>query len=331
LWELDLSSSYFVAIFAPMRNLYLACFCLCCLCLACKHANEYKNRVTTVENIPESELLARPAFDLQGHRGARGLMPENTIEACQKAIDLGVNTLELDLVVSRDSQLVVSHEHFLNASICLGMQGDTLTEEQGKKINLYEMVLADIQKCDCGSLGNPKFPEQKKIKTFKPTLRQLVQATEAYAKKHKKGSLLFYNLEIKSEPKTDSTHHPKPNFFAELVYQEIKALRIMERTTIQSFDVRPLQEMKKLNEEISLAYLVENRLPLKENIQKLGFVPTIYSPMQERLTEAEIKQAHELGMKVIPWTVNEKADMTRLQKWKVDGIITDYPNRFQEK
>jgi glycerophosphoryl diester phosphodiesterase len=312
-----------------MRFRLFTLFVLTCL-WACSDEAAYKDRVKTVENIPESELLVKPTFDLQGHRGARGLMPENTIEACQKAIDLGVNTLELDLVITKDSQVVVSHEPFINAQICLGMQGDTLTEEQAKKMNIYQMSLAEVQKCDCGSLGNPKFPEQKKIKTFKPSLRQLVQATEAYSKKHKKGALLFYNLEIKSEAKTDSTHHPKPDLFVELVYQEIKHLRILERTTIQSFDVRPLQEMKKLNEEISLALLVENQLPLKENIQKLGFVPTIYSPYFERLTEAEIKQAKEMGMKVIPWTVNEKKDMTRLQKWKVDGLITDYPDRFQD-
>ena len=87
--------------------------------------------------------------------------------------------------------------------------------------------------------------------------------------------------------------------------------------------------MKKLNEEISLAFLVENTLPLKENIKKLGFVPAIYSPMFERLTEAEVKQAQEMGMKVIPWTVNEVKDMKKMLKLKVDGIITDYPNRFQ--
>lgn len=313
-----------------MRFLYIILACLACQLLACKHPNEYKNRVTTVEHIPEAELLAKPTFDLQGHRGARGLMPENSILACQTAIDWGVNTLELDLVITKDSQIVVSHEPFINALICLGRQGDTLTEKEGEKLNLYEMTLSEVQQCDCGSLGNPKFPSQKKVKTSKPTLRELVKATEQYAKKIKKGNLLFYNLEIKSTPKTDSTHHPKPDAFAELVYQEIKNLRILERTTIQSFDVRALQEMKKLNEEVSLAFLVENTLPLKENIKLLGFVPTIYSPYYQRLTENEINQAHEMGMKVIPWTVNEPKDMKRLKKMKIDGLITDYPDRFSE-
>ncbi len=312
-----------------MNILWLICGLACLLCLACKHPNEYKNRVTTIENIPESELMVVPTFNLQGHRGARGLYPENSIIACKTAVDLGVNTLELDLIISKDSQIVVSHESYLNTLICLGLQGDTLKEEQGKAIILYQMSLADIQKCDCGSLGNPKFAGQKKIKTVKPTLRELVQVIEKYAKKRNKSFPLFYNLEIKSLPTTDSTHHPKPDVFADFVYQEIKYLRIIERTTIQSFDVRALQAMKKLNEEISIALLVENSLPLRENIKKLGFVPTIYSPNFERLTENEIKQAHELGMKVIPWTVNEKKDMMRLQKLKVDGIITDYPNRFQ--
>ncbi len=302
----------------------------CLFCLSCKHPNEYQNRVSTIENIPESELLTKPNFDLQGHRGARGLMPENSIEGCLKAIELGVNTLELDLVITKDSQVVVSHEPYFNALICTGRQGDTLTEEQGRKMNIYAMVLAEVQSCDCGSMGHPKFPSQKKLKTYKPTLRELVQATENYSKKNRKGTLLLYNIEIKSDLKTDSIDHPKPDVFVDLVYQELKNLRIIERTTVQSFDERALQEMKKLNEEISLAFLVENRLPLKENIKKLGFIPTIYSPDYQRLTESEIKQAHDMGMKVIPWTVNEPKDMIRLQKWKVDGLITDYPDRFQK-
>ena len=280
---------------------------------ACQNSSDNPPRVTTVQHIPEDDMLAAPIFNLQGHRGARGLYPENTIEACQAALDLGVNTLELDLVISKDSQIVVSHEPFISAMICLGMQGDTLKETQEKDLNIYQMSLADVQRCDCGSLKHPKFPEQKKLKTFKPTLRQLVEAVESHAKKHRKRNLpFFYNLEIKSTPKTDSTHHPKPDVFADFVYQELKALKIVERTTIQSFDVRALQEMKKLNEEISLAFLVENTLPLKENIKKLGFVPAIYSPMFERLTEAEVKQAQEMGMKVIPWTVNEVKDMKKM-------------------
>jgi len=316
-----------MSLFTRLLSLFVFAFFVA---ISCKHTNEYKNRVTTIKNIPESELMLMPTFNLQGHRGARGLYPENSIIACKEAIDIGVNTLELNLVISKDSQIVVSHESFMNAIICLGAQGDTLKEEDGKKIKLYDLTVAEIQRHDCGSLGNIAFPEQKKQKTYKPTLQELVQTIEKYAEKRNKSFPLFYNLEIKSSPETDSTHHPKPDVFADFVYQEIKKLHIMERTTIQSFDIRALQEIHKLNEEISLSLLVDNKSPLKENIKRLGFLPTIYSPHFERLTEAEVKQAHEMGMKVIPWTVNEKKDMLRLQKMLVDGIITDYPNRFQK-
>ena len=209
--------------------------CIYCL-FGCRDDDKLPNRVSTINNIPESEILINPAFNLQGHRGARGLYPENSIEGCLYALDLGVNTLELDLVVSKDSQLVVSHEPYLNHEICLGENRDTLTSEKAKKMCLYFMTLATIQKYDCGSLGNPKFPEQKKLKTKKPSFAQLVAAVEQHLKL-KKLPLCFYNIEIKTKPETDSLQHPKPTEFASLVYQAISDLKLIDRVTVQSFEI----------------------------------------------------------------------------------------------
>jgi glycerophosphoryl diester phosphodiesterase len=297
--------------------------------LACQSPTSNQPRVTNVKNLPDEEMILNPEFDLQGHRGCRGLLPENSIPAFLKAVDLGVNTLELDVVVSKDNQIVVSHEPFFSAEISLTPKGDTMQPEQEKKMNLYQMTVAEIQAFDCGSRGNPRFPQQQKMKVFKPTLRQAIDTVEKYVK-NKKLKPVFYNIETKCLPIGDSIYHPKPDEFAQLLYNELKALKLLERVYIQSFDVRTLQAFKKLNEEIPLVLLVENKFPLEDNLKKLGFTPSIYSPNFERLTAEEVKKAHDLGMKVIPWTVNEVKDMRSVQRLGVDGLITDYPNRFKE-
>lgn len=269
------------------------------------------------------------AFDLQGHRGARGLMPENSIPGFLKAVDLGVNTLELDVVVSKDKKIILSHEPFFSPEICHDAKGDSILPNQQEAYNIFQFTAEEIQSFDCGSWGNPRFPEQNAQKTHKPTLKEMVNRVEAYIA-DKEDRKIFYNIETKSSPEGDSIFHPAPEEFAEILYQEIKALKILDRVFIQSFDVRTLQEFKKLNEEIPLVLLVNNRNSLEANLKQLGFTPSVYSPEYKRLTPAEVKRAKELGMKVIPWTVNEPDDMRKMLRLEVDGLITDYPNRFNK-
>jgi glycerophosphoryl diester phosphodiesterase len=304
-------------------------FLILIFCCACNKDQKRFHRVQNVKDLPEEEFLVRPDFDLQGHRGARGLMPENSIPAFLLALDLGVNTLEMDVVISQDKQVVVSHEPFFSAEISLTEQGDTIKPEDEKKYNIYEMTLNQIRKFDCGSRGNERFPEQKKQKVHKPALSEVVQAVEQHIKTRKLKEV-YYNIEIKSKPETDSIFHPKPAEFASLLHQSLKDLKILDRVFIQSFDVRALQSFKKINQEVPLVFLVENKLSLAQNLKKLGFTPSVYSPYFELLSAEEVRKAHDLGMKVIPWTVNEIADMKRIQRMGVDGLITDYPNRFKE-
>ena len=121
---------------------------------------------------------AQPALDIQGHRGARGLMPENTVPSFIHALTLGVTTLELDVVVSRDSQVVVSHEPFLSSTICLSPDGKAIPVEEEKRYNLYQMDYDDIRRADCGSKGNPRFPEQRKMAVAKPLLTEVIDSVE---------------------------------------------------------------------------------------------------------------------------------------------------------
>jgi glycerophosphoryl diester phosphodiesterase len=271
--------------------------------------------------------LLRADFDWQGHRGCRGLLPENSIPAFLKALELGVTTLELDLAVSRDSQLIVSHEPWLNHDICLKADGSPITKEEAEKQLIWKMTAAEIQRCDCGSRGNPRFKEQKAMRTVKPTLRQVVEAVRKQADFLRKPMPLF-NIEIKSQPNFDELRTPSVSTFAKLVFNEIHALKIADKVCIQSFDPRPLEAIHRLDPKQTTALLVENGDGLAANLKRLSFSPTIYSPFYQLISNKTVDSCHTSRLKIIPWTVNDTADMRLLINMGVDGIITDYPDRI---
>ena len=270
-------------------------------------------------------------FDIEGHRGCRGLMPENTIPAFLKALELGVTTLEMDVVISKDRQVVVSHEPYFNAAFSIKPDGTPVDKKEQKDLVLYQMNYADIKQYDTGSNGNPTYPEQQKLKTYKPLLSEVIEQAEAY-RKAKNLPAFSYNIELKSEPSEYNKSQPEPAFFCDLV-QEIIAKRLPpERVVIQSFDFAVLKQWKKGVQagkypDVRLSALVENLRSPEKNLEELGFTPDIYSPYFKLLSQDKIARLHEKNIRVIPWTVNQQDDMVRLKKWGVDGLITDYPNR----
>lgn len=275
-------------------------------------------------------MSAQTPFDWQGHRGARGLMPENSIPAFRKALDLGVTTLELDVVISRDKQVVVSHEPFFSSEICAGPEGKAITKGEEKSRNIYQYTWQQIKGFDCGSRGNPRFPEQQKQKAHKPLLSEVIRAMEAY-RKEKNLPPFRYNVEIKSTPAGDNVFHPEVPEFSQLVYGVLSGQLTPERYTLQSFDFRVLRYWREKYPDVQLVALTEDTKGVDKNLQELGFTPAFYSPYYKLLTGREaVEKIHRLGMKVIPWTVNDPADMKRLKAWGVDGIITDYPDRITE-
>ena len=271
--------------------------------------------------------VAQSNFLKQGHRGCRGLMPENTIAAMKKAIDLGMQVLELDVVISKDKQVVVSHDTYFAADISLKPSGDTISTEEAKNYILYGMTYEEIKKYDVGKKHNVKFPQQENFAAYKPLLSVLIDAADMYAKAQGK-PLPFYNIEIKSEQKTDGIEHPAPPEFVALVLAVLQNKNIMERMNIQSFDVRPLQLIHQQYPSIKLAYLTANKKTVSENIAELGFTPYFYSPYYKMVNRESVEFCHAQGMKIIPWTVNTKAEIEELKNLNVDGIITDYPNLF---
>lgn len=265
-------------------------------------------------------------FDLQGHRGARGLLPENTIPSFLKAAEIGVDTIEMDLVVTADSMLLVSHEPWFNHKISTKPNGEPVTESEAMELNIYEMTYEETQQYDVGKRGNPDFPDQKPMEVTKPLLTDAVQAIENFAEENNSDPL-YYNIETKSQPQYYNVMVPEPEVFAQLVYDEISALGIMDRAIIQSFDVNTLIAMRDIDPDVALALLVENRDGPDANLQKLGFTPAIYSPYYRLVDQALIDKGGQLDMKIIPWTINEVPEMKQLLELGVDGIITDYPDR----
>ena len=278
-----------------------------------------------------STFAQQKHFEIQGHRGCRGLLPENTIPAFLRAIDEGVETLELDVVISKDKKVVVSHDPFFNPQMSTSPSGTPLTvETQG---NLYELTYAKIKKYDVGLRGNPNFPEQEKIAVYKPLLQKMIKTAEKYAKKMGVAPLK-YNIELKSLPEEYRKSQPEVVEFSNLVHDIIFKLLPAERVTIQSFDFNILKHWYgKIRvgeyEKASLSALIE---PFDDNdvdvvLNKIGFKPEVWSPYFKQLDELKVSKLKSLGIRIIPWTVNEIEDMHAMKKIGCDGLITDYPNR----
>jgi len=280
------------------------------------------------------------AFDLQAHRGGRGLTPESTLAGFRNAIALGVTTLETDLAVTKDDVLVLSHEPHLNPDLVRGPDGKWL---EGAGPTIHSLTLAELKTYDIGRL-NPatkygqQFPAQTPHDGERfPTLAELYAMA---------GPGVRFNIETKIDPtKPDQTVDPQ--HFTKLVIDAIRAAKMQRRITIQSFDWRTLIEAKRLAPEIETVCLtIESRdmntvgpkpspwlagLDVKNSgsILQLARIAgcSAWSPFWRNVTAATIVEAHALGLKVIPWTVNDPAEMKRLIDLKVDGLITDYPDR----
>ena len=275
------------------------------------------------QSISEISYEGR-SLDIQGHRGMRGLFPENSIIGFIKALELGVNTLELDIVMSMDTQLVVSHEPFISSAICQYPGGGKISKEIEKELNIYQMTYQEIKAFDCGSLFYDNFPLQEKKKISKPLLSEVLDTVERLA--ISRGRPVQYNIELKSKLGLEGIYHPEVASFCDATYQMINDQIDWRRIIIQSFDFRILQYFKQHYPAVSLSLLIENKVSWNLNIDSLGFKPDIYSCQYGLLNAKIIGELQRENMKVIPWTVNDSLDMRQLISWGVNGFITDYPN-----
>ncbi len=266
------------------------------------------------------------SFEIQAHRGGRALFPENTLQAFCHAATLGIRVLELDLMVSKDQQIVVSHDPWLSAPLCADPYGRPLgIEEQGRYL-LYEMNYQDIASFDCG-LPHPSFPQQLRVVAFKPLLSTVFSEVEAFMASSGMKGRMHYNLEIKSWPDKDGLFHPSPDYYAALVLRLVEEAGLLWRVRIQSFDCRVLQEAWRLNPGLCYGLLIEDPKNTGLLLHELGFVPGYINP-HFSLVDRELTEAlHAEGIGMIPWTVNSTEEMLAMKQIGAEGIITDYPDR----
>ena len=264
-------------------------------------------------------------IDIQGHRGCRGLLPENTIIAFEKALDMGVTTLEMDLVISKEKLVIVSHEPFFNHEISTTPDGEAISAEDEHNHNIYQLGYDEIKKYDVGLKPHIRFPDQANQKASKPLFMDVVRTAEVHSKKIGR-PLPYYNVEIKRRPDYDNLYHPDAKEFATLVVSTIQATGVKERIYIQSFDIESLKESEKIDPDIKSVLLIENEDAPLTNLNKLGFTPEVYSPYYKLVNSELVQLCQAKGIKLIPWTVNQIEDMEQMLEIGVDGIITDYPD-----
>lgn len=289
-------------------------------------------------------------FDVQAHRGGRGLAPENTLAAFRRALALGVSTLELDTGVTRDGVVVVSHDPTLNPDLTRDASGRWL-EKPGPAI--FHLGLADLQKYDVGRL-RPGTPYAARFATATGVDGERIPTlASVFARAEKAGNRsVRFNVETKMDP-GHPENTPAPEAFAEAVIAVIRGAGMARRTTLQSFDWRTLRHAQKAAPEIATVCLTVQR-PGDDNIQAgqpgpspllAGFdvddfggsVPrlvraagcAVWSPNAVDLKPGQVAEAHAQGLTVIPWTVNEEPQMDALVQSGVDGIISDYPDRLR--
>lgn len=275
--------------------------------------------------------VAAARFDFEAHRGGRGLMPENTIPAMLNAIRIPeVVTLEMDVHITKDGQVVVSHDPYFNAAITTTPDGKYLTTKEAQAILLYKMDYAEIRKYDVGMKPHADFPKQQKLPVSKPLLSILIDSVEQFAKANHR--LMMYNIEIKSKKEADNINHPEPAVFAEKLIAVLKDKHVLDRSVIQSFDPRSVQVVHERYPSVQTSFLVDKNGgdKLEEQLAKLGFVPAIYSPNYAVVTKQLVDACHAKQMKVIPWTVNTTEEMQRMIDLGVDGVISDYPDLFKD-
>lgn len=290
-------------------------------------------------------LAAFPAaaFDLQAHRGGRALWPENSLPAFERSLDLGVDTLELDTGVTKDGVLIIAHDRHVDANLTR-RNGQWV---EGAQPTWHSLTLAEVRTLDVGRIrpDTPyakRFPRQMPMDgTGVPTLAALFDLVKKRA-----DNRVRFNIETKIDP-TNPADSVDPETFSTLLVRQVRDAGLSDRVTIQSFDWRTLQVVRRIAPEIATAYLTiidpeESNVSMTgESLWTAGFDPvrhggslpaaikaaggTIWSPYHPNLTPELLKEAHGLGLKVIPWTVNDAADMKRLIAWGVDGLITDDP------
>jgi glycerophosphoryl diester phosphodiesterase len=300
------------------------------LCFSCFAKKPNGTILPDLRDDAYESVTMQKDFDKQGHRGCRGLMPENTVPAMLYALGFAhVTTLEMDVVITKDKKVVLSHEPWMGHEITTKPNGKFVTASEEKSLNIYKMTYDEVKQYDVGMKPHPRFPKQQKMPAVKPLLSDLLDSVQQYMMTARRPPP-YLNIETKCLPIGDGIYHPKPDEFVELLMAVIKEKQIEDYVIIQSFDFRTLHYLHKKYPAIKTAMLVEenDKAGFEKQLKKNGFAATIYSPHYKQVTKALVEKCHTKKMKLIPWTVNTKEEITRLKALGVDGVISDYPDLF---
>jgi glycerophosphoryl diester phosphodiesterase len=290
------------------------------------------------------------ALDLQGHRGARGLAPENTLAGFETALAVGVDTLELDVVLSSDDVPMVTHDRRLNPDLVrdrsgawIGGPGPVVRERPSAALRDY-----DVGRIRPGSRLEATFPAQRPVDGQRiPTLDEVFERVAALG-----ATQVRFNVETKLSPLAPQ-ESADPERFATVIVQTLRRHGVMARTTVQSFDWRTLQAVQRLEPGLRTAYLSSQRsgfdtiraadplgspwtagLRWADHGSVAAMVKAaggaIWSPAAADLDASTVARARGMGLRVVPWTVNEPSQMGTLIDWGVDGLITDRPDLLRE-
>jgi glycerophosphoryl diester phosphodiesterase len=278
------------------------------------------------KSTQQKKAIQFPSFSAEAHRGGRGLMPENTIIAMQNAMTLPqITTLEMDTHITKDGQVIVVHDDYLNPNFALTPEGKEIPKTDAKKYVIYGLDYNVLKTFDVGSKKYTNFPQQKKVKTYMPLLADLIDTVQKDIKlKHKKQ--YFYNIETKCDVEGDNITNPAPDVFVKLLMDVIEKKKITPYVVIQSFDKRTIQIVHSKYPNVKTSFLVEKNETYEEIITTLGYKPFIISPNYKMVNADFVNKAHADGIKVVPWTVNTPEEINRLKSLRVDGMISDYPN-----
>lgn len=258
-------------------------------------------------------------FEIHGHQGYRSQFPGNTLPGFKFAIEKGVKFLEMDVVVSKDRKLIVHHDHHLEKGTCLGPDKKPIQND----ILISSLTYEEIKTYDCGSIPNSKFPLQKLVPgTYQPSLEEVIQLVQG----NSDGSIVL-NIETKHFPANDKIISPAE--ITLILYETLKKYEMLNKVYIQSFDYRTLKEFKKLHSNATLVALFEgNTVDYIYTAKSIS--ATIVSPNHEWIDKNEVNKIRSNGIRVVPWTVNDKDAINRLLDFNVDGIISDDPLLVKE-
>src|SRR5690606_29031822 len=270
---------------------------------------------STMKGQPsKKEPAAFPTFDAESHRGGRGVMPENTIPAMLYSLSLdGITTLEMDIKVTADGKLVLSHDDYLNPWITTKPNGEILTEEEKKEYVFMQMDYAEIKKFDVGLKEHHLFPNQHKMEAYIPLLEDVIDSVQRFIEIEGRDQV-FYNIETKSSEEGDHKYNPVPEEFVKLLMEVIEKKGITPYVIVQSADVRTLRVLKEKYPHVRSSYLVGARrkdFTVEEDLEVLGFQPDIYSPNFKYITLDDVQKCQNMGMKVVVWTPNTKTEIGR--------------------